>query len=160
MLTINFLFSPLDLASFPQPLETTLPGANISSFRALDHGNSLQHFIVKTVLLSMNLSSPFAFRVSFLIFLPPWLHLFSLFVGFASLNVEVPWGTVTGSPFSSYTSLDDVIHFDGFRHHVYTKDSKFIISRPDLSPRLQLIFPIASWISPLESPVGTSDSFY
>ena len=57
-------------------------------------------------------------------------------------------------------SLDDVIHFDGFRHHVYTKDSKVIISRPGLFPRLQLIFPIASWISPLESPVGTSDSFY
>ena len=88
---------------FLQPLETTLPGVNTSSSRALDHGNSLQHFTVKTVLLSMKLSSPFAFRISFLILLPLWLHLLSLLAGFASLNVEVPWGTVTGSPFSSYT---------------------------------------------------------
>ena len=43
-------------------------------------------------------------------------------------------------------SLGDVIHFHAFRYHLYT-NSQIHTSRPDLFPRLQLIFPTASWTS-------------
>lgn len=87
-------------------------------------------------------------------------QLFNFFADLASwaftLNIEVPWGTVTGSPLSS---LGDVIHFHGFRCHLYTKDSQILTSRPDLFLRLQPVFPTASWTSPLECPILSSLTF-
>lgn len=73
-----------------------------------------------------SLATPFPFLAGFAF----WAYPF---------NVKVPWDTVTGSPFSS---LSDVIHFHGFRHHPKSFS-------PGQTPFLRAsLSPTASWASP------------
>lgn len=110
--TVTSSSAPRTWLPLLQPLETTLSEVNNSFSRGLKSWDLPAVFHNKIVSLSTKLYSPLAFTLSLFSASPASPAIpFPFLAGVASwpypLNVEVPWGTVTGCPF---LSLGDVIH--------------------------------------------------